>query len=162
MEPGYLGEPKFQKVVRSWFSFDIFCINMYLSNICSEISFFTFHFLHFTFQAKSVSRRILPYKTMLQGHSVPACLEAANYSCHSLALYLLTDSGILRQKLRTLEAAEAISSDNSAAVGGSSQEGWSRWYLAHLMAGYIARDGSMGGCECGTDGPRCLSPDYVQ
>ena len=41
---------------------------------------------------------------------------------------------------------------------GSSQEGWSRWYL---MAGYIARDGSMGGYECGTDGLRWLSPDYV-
>ena len=30
-----------------------------------------------------------------------------------------------------------------------------------LHCGYIARDGSMGGYECGTDGLRSLSPDYV-
>ena len=57
--------------------------------------------------------------------------------CNSLSLYfgwrsfLGIEKRILRQKLRTLEAAQAISSDNSA-VGGSSQEGWSRWYLARI------------------------------
>ena len=71
------------------------------------------------------------YKVHLPESQLPPTVILSNYILVDGQSFLGIEKRILRQKLRTLEAAQAISSDNSA-VGGSSQEGWSRWYLARI------------------------------